>query len=117
MVETRRVGWLLAGIMVTACAPDAPRPGASSNDIRGSVREWAVHVDHLQAVEGVVTFTVANEGTIDHEFLVVRTDLPAGEIPVSDGRFSEDDVEVIDEIPEYEPGETKTLSLDLQAGS
>lgn len=89
------------------------------NDVEGSVAEWAVEVNAEGAMAGEVTFTIANRGTIDHEFLVVKTDIPVGEIPLVDDRFEEDaeGIEVIDEIPEFPKGETKTLTLDLEPGN
>lgn len=92
-----------------------------SNDITGSVKEWAVGIDANESKAGEVTFTVTNQGTIQHEFLVVRTDYKPGEIPIADGakKFAEDDpgLEVVDEIPEWPPGETKTLKVVLEPGS
>ncbi len=92
-----------------------------SNDVTGSVSEWAVNVDADGAEAGEVNFTMANEGTIQHEFLVVKTDFADGEIPIDEAtnRFSEEmaGIEVVDEIPEWTPGETKSLQLDLDPGN
>lgn len=92
-----------------------------SNDITGSVKEWAVGIDANEAKAGDVTFTITNQGTIQHEFLVVKTDYKPGEIPFEKGakRFSEEDpgLKVIDEIPEWEVGQTKTLKVTLEPGS
>ena len=92
-----------------------------SNKIVGSVQEWSVQVSAHKAEAGEVTFTVTNQGTIQHEFLVVKTEYKPGEIPIADGekRFAEDDpgLTVVDEIPEWPPGETKTLKVKLDPGS
>lgn len=89
-----------------------------SNDLTGTIREWAVEVSSSSANAGTVTFTVTNEGTIGHEFLVVKTDIPDGEIPLDGDHFSEDagGIEVIDEIGEYAKETTETLTVDLTAG-
>jgi len=90
-----------------------------SNDLTGSVSEWAVEVDANTAKAGLVNFTIANKGTIDHEFLVVKTDFEDGQIPIgADGKFSEEleGLTVIDEIPEWMARETKELSLMLDPG-
>lgn len=91
-----------------------------SNDITGSVKEWAVNVSAHESLTGEVNFTMANEGTIPHEFLVVKTDFEPGKIPLGkDNRFSEDGpgIEVVDEIPEWEAGTTGTLKVNLSPGS
>lgn len=92
---------------------------AVSNEIKGSVAEWGVNVDAVKARAGEVTFTIENRGTIQHEFLVVRTTYEHGKIPLgADNRFDEEDkgLSVIDEIPEWAPGATGTLKVNLEPG-
>ena len=92
----------------------------SSNDVTASVGEWAVHAAAQKAAAGDVTFTVENKGTIQHEFLVVKNTYGPGRIPIveADKRFNEEDpgITVVDEIPEWAAGETKTLTLKLAPG-
>jgi uncharacterized cupredoxin-like copper-binding protein len=92
---------------------------ATSNDITGSVKEWEVNVDATAAEAGTVDFTIANEGTIGHEFLIVKTDIAPGDIPVEGDHFPEDasDIEVIDEIGEFTKGTTEALTVTLEPGS
>lgn len=90
----------------------------SSNDISGSVKEWEVKVSSKKASAGDVTFTIKNDGTIMHEFLVVKTDIADGEIPLDGEIFSEESegITVVDEIPEYDAGTTESLTLTLTPG-
>ncbi len=90
-----------------------------SNDITGTVDEWSVTVDATSAKAGEVEFSIKNEGTIGHEFLVVKTDIPDGEIPLVGDRFEEpsEGLDVIDEIGEFPAGETKELTLTLESGN
>lgn len=107
----------------SAVGPDAPHgvapPGGTA--VNGIEREWAVVPDLNEVEAGPITFTFKNIGTVTHEMLVVKTDLPVGELPVDPvtNRFDEEspDWEVVDEIPEYEVGETKELTLDLEPGN
>lgn len=112
----------VGGLGMAACGSgevDMWEGGAeTSNDLTGTVREWAVNVSSSSANAGQVTFTITNEGTIGHEFLVVKTDIPDGEIPLDGDHFSEEaeGIEVIDEIGEYAKETTETLTVDLTAG-
>lgn len=104
-----------------AASTDAPSVDADavSNDINGSVAEWGVNVDAVKAKAGDVSFTIENRGTIDHEFLVVKTTYEHGMIPVGkNNRFDEEDpgITVVDEIPEWKPGTTGTLKVKLEPG-
>lgn len=113
-------GLVLVGLVTVGCGSDENDAARGiKNDVSGSVTEWAVEVDAEGAMAGDVTFTIANRGTIDHEFLVVKTDIPDGEIPLVDNRFEEDaeGLEVIDEIPEFPKGETNELTVNLESGN
>ena len=107
----------------SACSSDRNEVGGaygqSANDITGSLEEWSVSVDTTSAFAGDVSFTIANRGTIGHEFLIVKTDIAPGEIPLDGDHFPEDadGIEVIDEIGEYPAGTTETLEVTLAPGS
>jgi hypothetical protein len=114
------IGLVLIGIVGAGCAADeSDMARGIKNDVTGSVQEWSVEVDADGSMAGEVTFTITNNGTIEHEFLVVKTDIPAGEIPLIEERFEEDaeGIDVIDEIPEFPKGETQTLTVDLVSGN
>ena len=113
-------GLLVLSFLLNACGSDAndadadndsdPSSVDTSNDITGSVMEWEVDVDSMAAEAGTVNFTITNDGTIGHEFLIVKTDIAPGEIPVNGDHFPEDasGIEVIDEIGEFKKGTTRS---------
>ena len=107
-------------VALGACGGDSnDSADATSNDISGSVKEWVVKTDATTAKAGEVVFTITNDGTIGHEFLVVKTDIASGEIPLDGDHFAEptDGIEVIDEIGEFAKGTTESLTLNLDAGN
>lgn len=128
-----RGGLLMLGAMSLlsmGCGPDrndafgpvphgvAPAGGTAVNGIE---REWVIGLDIADVKAGPITFTMKNTGTVTHEMLFVRTDLPVGSFPVdhSTGLFDEDAsaTKVFTEISEFEPGQTKSLTVNLPAGT
>ena len=102
---------------LTSCGSDPnDASGTTSNSVSGVVKEWSVTVDAESAVAGEVTFAVANEGSIGHEFLVVKTDFEVGKIPLVEDRFAESakGVEIVDEIGQFPPGTTASLVVKLE---
>jgi uncharacterized cupredoxin-like copper-binding protein len=112
---------LVIGIaFVGACGGDSTDSSdVTNNNITGSLSEWAVEVDSTVAKAGVVTFSITNQGSMDHEFLIVKTDIEDGKIPVIGGRFAEPSVgvDVIDEIEQFSAGETQELTVTLSSGN
>lgn len=70
---------------------------------------------------GEVTFEVTNAGDREHEFVVLQTDLAIDDLPFDDAadEVIEDGpgLTAVDEIEELQPGETKTLTVTLDAGN
>lgn len=109
---------MMFGALVGCAADPSDAGGGTSNAVNGIVKEWAVIVDASSAMAGEVSFTVANQGSIGHEFLVVKTDIEPGKIPLDGDHFPEpaEGLEVIDEIGEFPQGTTESLTLMLEPG-
>ena len=114
----------LALLAATACG-DADEIGGEGIDGGGTVnvtlQEWAVIPAQDSVQAGSVTFDVTNEGPDHpHELVVVGTDLDPGALPTThDGAVDEDGegIEVIGEIEEFPPGESREATFDLEPGS
>jgi len=82
--------------------------------------EWKIVVSANTHTAGDVTFHLDNRGTVPHEFLVVATDMSGTQlldtVDPATNRLNEDNLDVVDEQPEYEPGTTATLTVKLPKG-
>ncbi|HEX9737612.1 MAG TPA: hypothetical protein VGA91_00125 [Candidatus Limnocylindria bacterium] len=112
----RAAAILLPVALLLACTPS---PTATTVNV--SLQEWAVVPDETSVPAGEITFSVTNDGPNDvHEFVILRTDLDPGDLPVDEhGAVTEagEGIEVIDEIEDIPVGETQEVSADLAAGS
>lgn len=86
--------------------------------LRAELEEFSITMSEDSAPAGEVTFAAENTGQIDHDFLVIDTDLAPDELPQSEGEVDEEaeDLEVVDEIDTVSPGGTEVLSAELEAG-
>jgi uncharacterized cupredoxin-like copper-binding protein len=120
---------MVLGSILAACggggaspaAPSgAPSPAGEASAVKVTLQEWAVVPDAVSASAGTVTFTVNNAGPEDvHEFVVLKTDLDAGSLPVdATGTVSEEGegIVVVDEIEDIPVGATQELSVTLEPG-
>ena len=76
--------------------------------------EFALIASARSAPAGAITFVVRNGGKLPHEFVVVKTKVPAAKLPMSGGKASEKGA--VGEIEEFNPGLTKRLTLTLKPG-
>ena len=111
----------LVGPSVVAQEAEEEAAMSSASEVNITLQEWAVLPDTLSVPAGSVTFNATNIGPMDpHELVVVKTDIPAAELPTrEDGAFDEEaeGVEVIGEIEEFDVGLTESLTLELAPGS
>ena len=98
-----------------------PACGGDDDTVAATLQEFAVSADPASVAAGSVTFDVSNDGPDDvHEFVVIATDLGPTELPVDeDGAVDEggEGIEVVDEIEEIPVGESRSLTVDLEAGN
>jgi uncharacterized cupredoxin-like copper-binding protein len=95
-------------------------PSAAAGAVKASISEFKLELDSASAPAGSVTFDVTNNGKIDHEFVVFKTDLAADKLPLTaDGTTVDEEgtgVTAVDEIAEFGPGKMESLTVDLPAG-
>ena len=120
-LPTRGVVWAFAGLatlLMAGCGSgDA---GASSDAISVDLADYSIDPATTKTDAGTVTLSVHNGAEQTHEFVVMKTDRAADELPTgADGNVDEegaDDLEVVDEVEDIEGGATKSLTLDLAPG-
>jgi uncharacterized cupredoxin-like copper-binding protein len=112
---TRRYAVLFAaGVLLvsTGCSSDG---GIGVTEV-----DYSINVDEDTAPAGDVTFDIQNDAGQIHEFVVFKTDLAPDALPVdADGNVDEagEGVELVDEIEDIAPGDTPSLTVNLDAAN
>ena len=95
--------------------------GGTATTVAVTLQEWSVLASPASAPAGTVTFQVTNIGPDDvHEFVVLKTDLEAGALPVdANGAITEEGegMEVVDEIEDVAVGAMPELTVSLEPGT
>ena len=97
-----------------ATATAAAGEGATVEVTMGKPTEYAMVPVPAEVAAGTVTFDVANQGTIVHEMVVVRTDKGAANLAAGD---EADETGAVDEVPDLPAGESKPLTVTLEPGA
>jgi uncharacterized cupredoxin-like copper-binding protein len=114
-------------IVATATKPPDPTPGPAGTEteqeqkVSISLTEWKITgpagapIGPLKA--GEVNFDVHNDGTTQHEFVLIRTDADPTALPVEDGKVNEETAgESPGEADDIDAGQEKTATMRLEPG-
>ena len=74
---------IVAGALFAAPVASAPRAVVPTTTVRTTLTDHAVVPKVATAPAGRVRFVAKNVGRIEHEIVVVKTVIPAGELPVN----------------------------------
>jgi hypothetical protein len=105
---------VLATVALASCGDDPDR--TSFVDV--ALTEWEVTPEVTSVPAGLVRFTATNAGTLSHELVIIKTDLPPNQLPtIEDGSVDEGKAEVIGRVRAVAPGAFERATLTLGPGS
>ena len=83
-----------------------------------TLKDFSIHASVPSVKAGPVIFNIFNVGPATHEFVVVRTDLPADRLPIAADGLSvdEDALASVGEISEVNISTSVPLDLRLSSG-
>lgn len=123
VIATIAVMTLLAACSGTGGSPSQSAGGGGSGGttVDVTLSEFKVEMSSTDLPAGEVTFNVTNNGTVEHEFVVFKTDLADDALPEAsdEPEVNEDDPELtsMGEVEDVAPGESKSFTATLEAGS
>jgi plastocyanin len=93
--------------------------GPGEQEVAVSLVQFDVVPDQTSIIDGPVAFQVSNDGSVVHNFRVIRTGLDPDALPVDDATFmvDVDQVDVVARSENLNPGETEAVAVDLAPGS
>ncbi len=102
-------------LVSAACGSAAAQPLVPSGAINVELTEWRVVVSNPGPLAGPLTFVVKNTGSIAHDLTILKTDLPADQIPQQGGTAREDGK--VAETAALNPGQSIQLMVTLPPGN
>lgn len=103
--------------VVAAVAAGLAIPGAFGRSdktvVSVKLKEFKVLPTPTSAKAGPVAFKVKNVGALAHEFVIVKTNLPVGKLPVKADKVT---LKPLGKIGPFQTGKGGALALSLKAG-
>jgi uncharacterized cupredoxin-like copper-binding protein len=112
--RSRAVGAATLIVALTASVSHEAAGGSAKATVQVTEKEWTVKPAPASAKPGKVTFVVRNAGKLAHEFVVLKTNIAPGKLPIKGSKAAEPGR--LGKIAEFKPGATKRLTLTLKAG-
>jgi len=106
-------------LVSAACTSGAVQPTGPSTVPAGAIAvdlsEWHVVVPRSTLQTGSLTFVVRNTGSIAHDLTILKTDLPADQLPQESGKAREDGK--VAGTTSLNPGQSAQLQVTLPPGN
>ena len=114
-----RKNWLLIGVGLLVAVLAIGAIGCGDTPVVGvRLFEFSVIPNTNTVPPGDLTLEAVNDGSEEHELVVIRTDLAADALPTNDdGSVDEAQVEVIGKIEKFAPEGTGSTTIDFEVGS
>jgi uncharacterized cupredoxin-like copper-binding protein len=103
-------------VLALAACGSTPAASVTPTTITGTLTEYKIELSAASAPAGKVIFNVTNDGTIVHEFVILKTDVLAKDLPLTGDSVDEDAFNAIGEVAETEAGGTGTFTATMAAG-
>jgi uncharacterized cupredoxin-like copper-binding protein len=105
--------------VVASPTPPGATPVPGAINVTFTDPPFKMAADPASVAPGNVTFSVTNNGSVIHNFRVIKTDLDPAKLPIDDTGFKVDEtkVDVVKQGKELDPKGSETVTAQLQAGS
>jgi len=95
----------------------APTAQPQTGPVAVTLNDIAIKLDRSSAPAGSVTFSIKNGGSVIHQLVVIKTDIPQNQIPVDPAQPAlVTEPGFIMQTPLINPGGTATLTMTLGGG-
>ena len=105
----------VVGMSLVVCGGGAGNARART-EVGVLLKEWSVTPSIEEARAGTVVFQVRNEGSAPHQLVVIKSDLPPEQLPVTNGTIAATQVRVLESMDPIGPGATGEVRFDATPG-
>jgi uncharacterized cupredoxin-like copper-binding protein len=111
----RRVALAVAVLVLGSLGAVTALAETSATTVNVKLKEFVIAPSVRQAASGKVTFVVKNVGKINHEMVVMKTNVPPGKLP-QNASHRVPEKGVVGEVGDVHPGQTKKATITLKPG-
>ena len=114
---TRRLAVLFALILIASACSQAMEPLPSDVNVTVDMKEYSITVSPATFKAGSIKFGVRNNGTMVHDFDLIKTDIAFDKLPTDVGSGKAKDDGLVKQMINIAANRVTTLSADLAPGN
>ena len=108
---------LLAALFVATSCSQAMEPLPTDVNVIVDLKEYSITLSVASVKAGVIKFGIRNNGTMVHDFDLIKTDVAFDKLPIDSGSAKAKDDGLVKQMINIAANRSTTLSADLTAGS
>ncbi len=102
--------------LAVACSAAPPEVDITKGQVRADMREYSMGLTANEVRAGTVTFVARDVGTVQHELVVIRTDLAVDKLAIDAQKQTASEQGKVDGVGPIDPGKTMNLRVELPPG-
>src|SRR3954464_7152801 len=110
---TRRLAGLFALILVAAACAQALEALPPDVNVTVDMKEYAITVSPATFKAGTIKFGIRNNGTMVHDFDLIKTDIAFDKLPIDAGSAKAKDDGLVKQMINIAANRSTTLTADL----
>jgi uncharacterized cupredoxin-like copper-binding protein len=114
---TRRLAAVFALMLVASACSQAMEPLPSDVNVTVDMKEYAITVSPGTFKAGSIKFGIRNNGTMVHDFDLIKTDLAFDKLPTDTGSAKAKEDGLVKQMINIAANRSTTLSADLAPGN
>ena len=114
---TRSVPALMAAALLVAACANAAAEAPTGSQVVAQLSDYKITVDVPSVKAGKIKIGVRNLGTMEHSFVVLKTDLAPDKLPVDGASAKAKEDGKVGEIASIAAGKSAAVTLDLTPGN
>jgi uncharacterized cupredoxin-like copper-binding protein len=107
---------MFAAVLLAACS-QAMEPLPSDVNVIVDLKEYSIAVSVPSVKAGTVKFGIRNNGTMVHDFELIKTDLAPDKLPIDVGSAKAKEDGLVKQMINIAANRSTSLSADLAAGN
>ena len=114
---TRRLAVLFALILMASACSQAMEPLPSDVNVTVDMKEYAITVSPAAFKAGTIKFGIRNNGTMVHDFDLIKTEIAFDKLPTDVGSGKAKDDGLVKQMINIAANRSTTLTADLAPGN